>query len=127
MTSDVVLVGAPEPARSFSAVVSLRLLEGKSDIDGAARMAGLSVQGLQRRLRSTGYTYKDILEVARRTRAVMLLTQTSVSIAEIAFSLGYDEQANFTRAFNRWLGCSPSTFRVQYGIDSFVLPEAGAN
>ncbi|MBW8637260.1 AraC family transcriptional regulator [Hoeflea sp. WL0058] len=112
ITADLVLGDAPEPARSFSAVVSLRLLEGKSDIEGASQMTGLGVQGLQRRLRSHGYTYQKILDAARCDRAVTLLTQTGLSVAEIAYSLGYDEHASFTRAFNRWIGCSPNIFRA---------------
>ena len=111
VTGDVALSEAPEPARSFSAVVALRLLAGQTDIDGAAEIAGFGVQGLQRRLRVAGYTYREIVEMARRDRAMALLTQADLSIAQIAFALGYEEHANFSRAFQRWMGCSPSTYR----------------
>lgn len=111
VTADLVLSNAKEPARSFSAVVSLRLLAGESDIEGAAALAGVGVQGLQRRLRVAGYTYREIVETARRERALTLLKDTNVSISEIAFSLGYEEHANFSRAFQRWMGCSPSAYR----------------
>jgi len=111
VTGDVALSEAPEPARSFSAVVALRLLAGQTDIEGAAEIAGFGVQGLQRRLRVTGYTYREIVEMARRDRAMALLTQTDLSVAQIAFALGYEEHANFSRAFQRWMGCSPSTYR----------------
>lgn len=117
IAADVVLPEAQEPARSFSAIVAMRLLEGKSDIEGAAQTVGCGVRGLQRRLSTAGYTYKDILEAARRTRALELLAQTSVSVAEIAFSLGYEEHANFSRAFQRWMGISPSAYRAKFGID----------
>ncbi len=111
VVADVALSDAPEPARSLSAVVALRLLDGKADIDGAARMAGLSVQGLQRRLRDKGYSYRDIVDVARRERALALLHETELPLMDIAISLGYEEHANFTRAFRRWMGRSPSEFR----------------
>ena len=39
--ADVLLKDAPEPARLLSAVVGLRLLDGHSDIVGAARLADL--------------------------------------------------------------------------------------
>lgn len=125
IVSDVVMADAQEPARSFSAVVAVRLLEGKSDIEGAAVMAGLGVRGLQRRLSTAGYTYKEILEYARRARALELLRETKVSVAEIAFSLGYEEHANFSRAFQRWMGCSPSAYRAKLGIDREVIPVPG--
>ncbi|MFG1433419.1 AraC family transcriptional regulator [Xanthobacter sp. V2C-8] len=55
--------------------------------------------------------------MARRKRAVHLLTKTHMSIADIAASLGYEEHANFTRAFGRWQQCSPSEFRRMNGQD----------
>lgn len=44
--AEVLLMDAPEPARALSSMVALRLLDGRSDIEGAARAVGLSVQGL---------------------------------------------------------------------------------
>ncbi|TNB49008.1 AraC family transcriptional regulator [Martelella lutilitoris] len=113
VTDDVLLKDAPEPARSFSAIVTLRLLAGESDIEGAAEIAGYGVQGLQRRLRITGYTYREVLETARCKRAQTLLSETDLSVSQIAFALGYEEHANFSRAFQRWMGCSPSAFRAR--------------
>ncbi|MFG1418417.1 AraC family transcriptional regulator ligand-binding domain-containing protein [Xanthobacter sp. V0B-10] len=114
---DIILPDAPEPVRSFSAIVALRLIDGQSDIDGAARIAGVGVQRLQRDLRRAGYFYREVLEIARRKRAIHLLTKTHMSIADIAASLGYEEHANFTRAFGRWQQCSPSEFRRMNGQD----------
>lgn len=109
--ADVILADAPEPARALSAVVALRLLDGHSDIEGAARLLDLSTQGLQRRLREKGYTYREIVDEARRARALRLLVETPMSILEVALALGYETHASFTRAFIRWMGCTPSEFR----------------
>ncbi|QIB34634.1 helix-turn-helix domain-containing protein [Ancylobacter pratisalsi] len=109
--ADVILADAPEPARAISAVVALRLLDGQSDVEGAARLLGLGVQGLQRRLREKGYTYREIVEEARRARAVRLLVETRMSVFTIGLSLGYETHAAFTRAFIRWMRCTPSEFR----------------
>ncbi|ODA66529.1 HTH-type transcriptional regulator VirS [Methyloligella halotolerans] len=110
--ADVAMNESAEPARSFSAIVAMRLLDGQSDIDGAARLAGLSVQGLQRRLRQKGYFYREILDATRRSNATTLLRETNLSVSEIAYRLGYEEHANFSRAFRRWTGCSPNQFRM---------------
>lgn len=109
--ADVVLRDAPEPARALAGIVTMRLLDGHSDIEGAARLAGMSVQTLQRQLRQKGYTYREIVDAARRARAVSLLCETHQPLVEIAFSLGYEDQANFTRAFIRWFGQPPSALR----------------
>ncbi len=109
--ADLTLIEAGEPARSISSVVALRLLDGKSDIEGAAQLVGLSVQTLQRRLRHKGYTYREVLAATRFARAKVLLGETQLTIMEIALSLGYEDHANFTRAFKRWAGASPTTYR----------------
>ena len=109
--ADVILADAPEPARALSAVVALRLLDGRSDIEGAAYLVGLGVQGLQRRLRQKGYSYREIVDEARRARAIRLLLETRMTVLAIALSLGYETHASFTRAFVRWMGCTPSEYR----------------
>jgi len=114
--AEAALASAPEPARALSAVVALRLLDGQSDIEGAARLVGLGVQGLQRRLRQKGYTYREVVDEARRARAIRLLLETSMTALAIALSLGYETPASFTRAFARWTGCTPSEFRRAQGV-----------
>ncbi|MDQ0316120.1 helix-turn-helix domain-containing protein [Amorphus orientalis] len=109
-----VLQAAEEPARSLSAIVALRLLDGHTDIEGTARLVGIGVQGLQRRLRERGYTYREIVEAARRERAMSLLRETDLSVLEIALTLGYQDHASFTRAFRHWVGCAPTAYRFRY-------------
>ncbi|MCF3934100.1 AraC family transcriptional regulator [Acuticoccus sp. M5D2P5] len=112
LVADTVMKNAGEPARTLSALVAMRLLDGKSDIEGAATLAGLSTQGLQRRLRQKGYTYREVLEEARQARAAQLLRETDMSIIEIALDLGYQDHASFTRAFKRRNNCAPSQFKA---------------
>ncbi len=100
-----------EPVRSLAAILVLRLMDGKSDIEGAAQVAGLGVQKMQRLLRREGASYRGVLDASRHRRAKALLRETSLSITEVGLSLGYSDHANFTRAFKRWYGCPPSTFR----------------
>jgi AraC-like DNA-binding protein len=38
------------------------------------------------------------------------LAVSQQSILEIAYQLGFQDLGNFTRAFKRWFGVSPSTF-----------------
>ena len=47
----------------------------------------------------------------RLERARDLLASTTMNLSQIADSLGYADAANFTRAFKRWTGLSPSHFR----------------
>ncbi|WP_349361275.1 helix-turn-helix domain-containing protein [Stappia sp.] len=111
VVADNALSCAPEPARAVSAIAALRLLDGQTDIEGAARMAGLSVRSLQRQLLEKGYSYREIVSIARNARAGSLLRETNLPIMEVALLLGYEDHASFSRAFRRWRGCSPLEYR----------------
>jgi AraC-like DNA-binding protein len=47
----------------------------------------------------------------RMARAAELLRDTTDGIAQIAGKVGYDSVPSFTKAFKRWQGLSPGTFR----------------
>ncbi|MGF6508322.1 AraC family transcriptional regulator [Paraburkholderia sp. 32] len=66
---------------------------------------------LYRHLDKQGTSYESLLEAARRNLANQLLAQTDLLIADIATRLGYENQGNFTRAFRRWHGRTPSEWR----------------
>ncbi|BAQ18382.1 transcriptional regulator, AraC family [Methyloceanibacter caenitepidi] len=100
-----------DPLRTIMAMATLRLRDGKTDIDGIAHMVGVGVRTLQRYLGSDGMSYRDLLAAVRSKRAMELLRDTDMTITEIALSLGYSEHANFTRAFTRWTGKSPLQYR----------------
>lgn len=66
---------------------------------------------LYRRLDEQGTSYEALIEDVRRNLADQLLAQTDLPIADVAMRLGYDSQGNFTRAFKRWHGETPSSWR----------------
>ena len=106
--------GPPMPEGIQAAVERLTtalLLDGYPDIRLAAEAAGLSVRTLQRRLADIGLTYSQLISESRMRLAVEWLTDSDMSIAEIAGSLGYTDAANFARAFRRQAGMSPRSFR----------------
>lgn len=92
--------------------VSRSLSEGVPAISAVARGLGLSARTLQRRLAGEGHTYQGLVDDARRQLARRLLRETSYSLAEIAFMTGFSEQSAFTRAFRRWDGQTPRSFRL---------------
>jgi AraC-like DNA-binding protein len=76
-----------------------------------ARALGASTRTLKRRLAEQGTSFTEILDATRRQRALLLLDDRRLGIAEIADRLGYSDVANFTRAFRRWTGTTPAGFR----------------
>lgn len=98
---------------SLRRVLAAYLGELTPDIKIAAEIAGMSVRSLQRRLAADGLSFSRILDQARFECAKPLLRQSDMKLTDIAFELGYSDQAHFTRAFRRWAGISPREFRRQ--------------
>ena len=91
---------------------------GNPGIATAAEAAGMSVRTLRRRLADCGTSYSDLVARTRMTLAEKWLAQQERSITEIALSLGYADRSNFTRAFRRVNGLSPTEYQKSLGRDS---------
>jgi AraC-like DNA-binding protein len=70
-----------------------------------------SVSSLQRQLKTEGVTYQQILDDARHQLSTRFLREQSYSLGQIAYLIGFSDQANFSRAFKRWTGVTPTTYR----------------
>lgn len=80
-------------------------------VDEVASLLKLSSRTLKRRLAEQGTSFSALLEEARQLDAIMLLRKPQLSLERVATELGYADPANFTRAFKRWTGMTPSAFR----------------
>lgn len=77
-----------------------------------AREIGMSSRTMRRKLAEEGSSFQQVLDECRMRQAVFeFRTRPDLSIAQIALRLGYAEHSNFTRAFHRWSGQSPHTYR----------------
>ena len=92
--------------------VSRCLSEGVPTISNVAGHFSMSGRTLQRRLSERGYSFQTLVDEKRRQLAEQLLQQTDYSLAEVAFMTGFSEQSAFTRAFKRWAGQTPRSFRL---------------
>lgn len=81
-----------------------------------ARILHLSTRTMNRRLGGEGIRYRELGRRSRHRRACRLLSETTLSITRIALQLGYQEAANFSRAFRRAEGVSPTEFRSRFKI-----------
>jgi AraC-like DNA-binding protein len=82
--------------------------------EAVAEHLHVSRRTLNRRLGAIGTSYKEIVSDIRKRQAVEYLSGTRFSIDEIAYRLGYREPSNFSKAFRRWTGLSPSEYRDKY-------------
>ena len=101
---------------TFGSKVSAALVEllpaGAGTTHGVARHLGVSTRTLQRRLGDEAVTFQELLADVREGLARHYLTQSTLSLTEIAFLLGYDDPNSFHRAFNRWTGHTPLGVRA---------------
>lgn len=103
--------GGAQLEREVCSHIANALSEGTPKVADIARRMGLSGRTLQRRLAAEGRVFQDLVDGARRDLADKLLRRTDFALAEIAFLTGYSEQSTFTRAFKRWHGQTPASFR----------------
>ena len=77
-----------------------------------AKVLNISTKTLQRYLQQQGVEFNRLKQKISTERAIELLENTSFTITHIAYELGYSNPANFTRAFNKIMGCSPQDYRL---------------
>lgn len=93
-----------------------------SGIPGApevSRHLGMSSRTLSRRLSEKGYTYRELVQDIQQRISTELLDNTSETVSEIAFQTGFSEQSAFNRAFKRWTGQSPLSYRKSSDFPRF--------
>ena len=88
------------------------LSEGVPTVSSIASELAMSARTLQRRLSEQGHSFQSVVDRARKELAQRLLAETAYSLAEVAFLTGFAEQSGFTRAFKRWAGQTPRSYRL---------------
>lgn len=76
-----------------------------------ANWLNLSQRSLARRLSEEKHTYRQLQTIVLKEWAHHYLTESSYSIDAIACQLGYQDSANFRRAFKQWFAISPHQYR----------------
>lgn len=87
------------------------LIHGTPTASSIARAMGMGHRTLQRRLADAGQTFAELLESTRCALAEEYLRNPELSPTEVAYLLGYSEQASFYRAFKRWRDQTPAAYR----------------
>ena len=99
--------------RRFAARLLDQLLSGDQalpSIEDIAAAMHVSSRTVHRRLKEEGTGFRALVNEARVIRARWLMLRERRSVTETAYLLGYQDSANFTRAFRRQTGLSPSEY-----------------
>ncbi|HJV03017.1 MAG TPA: AraC family transcriptional regulator [Burkholderiaceae bacterium] len=114
------LIGAVPDARTATAAARVRGLLHifmplqRAAIRTVAQALKCSVRKLQLDLANEQTSFGDLLDEARRERALLYLRHSNYSIDQIASLLGYNHPTSFTRWFVTQAGTSPSAWRRQH-------------
>ena len=87
------------------------LQNNRFKIEDIANQLHVSTRTLQRKLNKSGAGFQEVLDDVRQHLAVRYLTDSHLSMNEIATLLGFQEQSSFNHAFKHWNSLSPSEYR----------------
>ncbi|MDH0732726.1 AraC family transcriptional regulator [Pseudomonas sichuanensis] len=82
-------------------------------LNAMAERQRLSASSFRRQLEREGRSYQQIKDEVRRAMAFELLREGRLSIAEVAEQTGFQEPSAFHRAFKKWTGQSPGSYRAR--------------
>jgi len=87
------------------------LPHGKANRQRVAKALALTERTLAQKLGEENTSYENVVDRLRHSLAVQSITEPSVSVAQIAWLLGYEGPTSFNHAFARWTGRSASEAR----------------
>ncbi|MFD1630502.1 hybrid sensor histidine kinase/response regulator transcription factor [Pseudopedobacter beijingensis] len=77
---------------------------------------GMSQTALYKKLKAlTGMTITDFIKSIRLKRAAQLLKQKKINIAEVAYSVGFNDRKYFSKEFRKQFGKSPTEYMEEEG------------
>jgi len=91
------------------------LADGEPRRGQIARALNVSDRTMTRRLREEKTSFQTLLDETRRDLAQNYLARRNISLAEVAYLLGFVDQSTFFRACKRWFDASPGQFRARLG------------
>jgi AraC-like DNA-binding protein len=107
-------------AQAHAKLIEL-LPSGDCSKSKVASALNMSVRTLHNRLADSGTTYQQLLDRTRRELAEQYMQQQNISVSEVAYLLGFSDCSNFSRAFHRWTGQSPSDFRDRSKTEIYAV------
>lgn len=84
---------------------------GKASLDTVADQLHMSPRTLIRKLKQENTRFQQLRDQTLSRRAAQLLGLPHYTVAAVAEDLGYTDVASFRRAFQRWFGTTPGSFR----------------
>lgn len=101
----------PDLVSRVRQVIAEALPSGAPSEADVAKHLLTSPRTLHRRLAEYGTSYRQLLNDVRLNLAKAYLEQSNYPITEISYLVGFSDLSAFSRAFKRWTGVSPMSYR----------------
>lgn len=98
--------------------IKMMLREAQGELltlEELARRLKISVRTLDRYLKKEELNFRELSQQLRFERACELLRAPGATVVQVALQLGFSDAANFSRAFRRVMGVSPSEYQQNPG------------
>ncbi|MFT4204295.1 MAG: two-component regulator propeller domain-containing protein [Chitinophagaceae bacterium] len=93
--------------------IEQRMENADFKVANLARAMGMSQTVLYKKIKSlTGMTITDLVKSTRLKRAGQLLQQQKMTVAEVAYTVGFTDPKYFGKEFKKQFGLSPSEYAV---------------
>jgi AraC-like DNA-binding protein len=100
-------------AEQLRSVLRHALVTGHASAEQIAAFFSVDRRTLNRRLNAQGTGFQQIVDELSFEIARQMLANSAMDIVEVADLLGYANASAFTRAFRRWSGDTPASWREQ--------------
>ena len=100
----------------FKALIEEKMGDSELNVEDLGREMGLSRVQLYRKIKSlTNYAPNELLRMSRLKRAASLLASSGMTVAEIAYEVGFTSPSYFTKCYKDYFGESPTDFLKRRG------------
>lgn len=105
-----------EFVEKFKTIIEEKMSDSGLNVEDLGRDMGLSRVQLYRKIKSlTNYAPNELLRMARLKRAASLLASSELTVAEIAYEVGFTSPSYFTKCYKEQFGESPTEFLKRKG------------
>ncbi|MBF6327842.1 AraC family transcriptional regulator [Nocardia transvalensis] len=108
---------AVSPAAQVRHILERGLHGGWPGVDDIAAELSMSPQTLRRKLREERTSLREIREQILRDAAIASLVRGEETVTALSRRLGFSEPSAFSRAFRRWTGSPPGSYRQPCSSD----------
>lgn len=105
----------PTASSRVRRMIERRRADEAVTVDDVAKRLSVSAQHLRRLLRDEGTSFREIREEILRDEAIASLVRGGETVEELSDRLGFSEPSAFRRAFRRWTGSPPGSYRPVAG------------